>query len=77
MKAPPNIGLERTRCCAHDLKIYPAPGNLIDVGGHRLHIYCLSEGEPTVVMEAGYLAQFPKSSSYCWWGAAIPQSRQQ
>ncbi len=21
-------------------------------------------------MESGYLAQFPKSSSYCWWGAA-------
>ena len=27
-------------------------------------------------MEAGYLAQFPKSLSYCWWGTAIPQSRQ-
>jgi SAM-dependent methyltransferase len=26
-------------------------------------------------MESGYLAQFPKSSSYCWWGTAIPQSR--
>ena len=26
-------------------------------------------------MEAGYLAQFPKSLSYCWWGTAIPQSR--
>lgn len=23
-------------------------------------------------MEMGYLAQFPKSSSYCWWGIAIP-----
>jgi SAM-dependent methyltransferase len=28
-------------------------------------------------MEMGYLAQFPKSSSYCWWGIAVPQSRQQ
>ena len=27
-------------------------------------------------MKMGYLAQFPKSSSYCWWGTAIPQSRQ-
>jgi len=27
-------------------------------------------------MESGYLAQFPKSSSYCWWGTAIPQSQQ-
>jgi SAM-dependent methyltransferase len=26
-------------------------------------------------MQSGYLAQFPKSSSYCWWGTAIPQSR--
>jgi len=25
-------------------------------------------------MEMGYLAQFPKSSSYSWWGTAIPQS---
>jgi len=24
-------------------------------------------------MEAGYIAQFPKSSSYCWWGVALPQ----
>jgi len=28
-------------------------------------------------MEKAYLAQFPKSSSHCWWGTAIPQSRQQ
>ena len=26
-------------------------------------------------MEMGYIAQFPKSPSYCWWGTAIPQSR--
>ena len=24
-------------------------------------------------VEMGYLAQFPKSSSYCWWGTAIPR----
>ena len=27
-------------------------------------------------METGYMAQFPKSLSYCWWGTALPQSRQ-
>jgi ubiquinone/menaquinone biosynthesis C-methylase UbiE len=27
-------------------------------------------------METGYLASFPKSSSYCWWGTAILQSQQ-
>lgn len=26
-------------------------------------------------MGSGYLAQFPKSLSYCWWGTAIPQSQ--
>ena len=26
-------------------------------------------------MESGYLAQFPKSLSYCWWGTAAPQLR--
>jgi len=28
-------------------------------------------------IEMGYVAQFPKSPSYCWWGTAIPQSQQQ
>ena len=28
-------------------------------------------------MESGYLAQFPKSLTYCWWGTAIPQSQQE
>jgi SAM-dependent methyltransferase len=23
-------------------------------------------------MQNGYLAQFPKSSTYCWWGIAVP-----
>lgn len=36
-----------------DLKTYPAPGRLIDVGGHRLHVHCTGQGEPVVVMEAG------------------------
>ena len=26
-------------------------------------------------IEATYVAPFPKSWSYCWWGTAIPQSR--
>jgi SAM-dependent methyltransferase len=28
-------------------------------------------------MESVYLAQFPKSLSYCWWGTAIPQSQRE
>lgn len=34
-------------------KRYPMPGRLVDVGGHRLHIYAVGEGRPTVVLEAG------------------------
>jgi pimeloyl-ACP methyl ester carboxylesterase len=30
-----------------------APGRLIDVGGRRLHLLCMGEGVPTVVLEAG------------------------
>jgi ubiquinone/menaquinone biosynthesis C-methylase UbiE len=26
-------------------------------------------------IEAGYLAQFPKSLSYCWWGIAFPSAK--
>jgi pimeloyl-ACP methyl ester carboxylesterase len=32
---------------------YLAPGRLVNVGDHRLHLYCLGSGSPTVVMEAG------------------------
>ena len=32
---------------------YPAPGKLVDVGGHRLHINCQGQGGPTIVMESG------------------------
>ena len=31
---------------------YPAPGHLVDVGGYRLHIYCIGQGSPTVILEA-------------------------
>ena len=30
----------------------PHPGRLIDVGGHQLHLDCVGEGQPTVVLEA-------------------------
>jgi pimeloyl-ACP methyl ester carboxylesterase len=32
---------------------YPPPGQMVDVGGYRLHINCAGTGSPTVVMEAG------------------------
>ncbi len=38
---------------AADVRAYPAPGQMIDVGGYRLHIHCVGTGSPTVVIEAG------------------------
>jgi hypothetical protein len=41
-----------------DARSFPPPGRLVDVGGHRLHIYSMGEGTPAVVMDSG----FPASS---------------
>jgi pimeloyl-ACP methyl ester carboxylesterase len=38
---------------AADEQAYPPPGQLVDVGGHHLHINCTGNGSPTVVIEAG------------------------
>lgn len=38
---------------AGDARRYPAPGQLVDVGGERLHISCVGAGSPTVVLDAG------------------------
>ena len=44
------IGLKR------DERRFPAPGQLIDVGGHRLHLHKLGSGTHTVVLESGISA---------------------
>jgi pimeloyl-ACP methyl ester carboxylesterase len=41
---------------------YPHPGKLVDVGGHQLHISCMGQGLPTVVLEA------PAASMSGVWG---------
>jgi pimeloyl-ACP methyl ester carboxylesterase len=38
---------------ASDRQAYPPPGQMVDVGGYRLHIYCTGTGSPTVVIDAG------------------------
>src|SRR4051812_37119691 len=38
---------------AGDAHRYPPPGQLVDVGGYRLHIQCVGAGSPTVVLDAG------------------------
>jgi pimeloyl-ACP methyl ester carboxylesterase len=34
-------------------KDYPAPGRMISIGTHRMHMHCVGEGKPTVVLDAG------------------------
>jgi pimeloyl-ACP methyl ester carboxylesterase len=38
---------------AGDAKRYPPPGQLVDVGGYRLHLHCVGQGSPTVILDAG------------------------
>jgi pimeloyl-ACP methyl ester carboxylesterase len=35
-----------------DRRTHPPPGQLVQVGGHRLHIRCVGQGTPTVILEA-------------------------
>ena len=42
-----------SRAETSDAKAYPAPGQLVDVDGHRLHINCTGTGSPTVVIDSG------------------------
>jgi len=39
---------------AADAKAYPPPGQMVDVGGYRMHINCTGQGSPTVVIESGW-----------------------
>src|SRR5215210_2904828 len=34
-------------------RAYPPPGGMVDVGGYSLHINCMGQGSPTVVLDAG------------------------
>jgi pimeloyl-ACP methyl ester carboxylesterase len=60
---------------------WPAPGHLVSIGEHRLHLHCKGQGGPTLVLEAGMagwsqdwafvhdgLAQAGQVCSYDWAG---------
>ena len=50
-----------------DRKNHPAPGDLIDVGGFKMHLHCMGEGSPTVILET----LSGGTSSY--WGWVQPE----
>jgi hypothetical protein len=56
---------------AADAKAYPMPGQLLDVGGHRLHLRCTGAGTPTVVLEPG---AGEMSSNLGWIAPAVARN---
>jgi pimeloyl-ACP methyl ester carboxylesterase len=50
-----------------DLARQGPPGRLVDVGGHRLHIWCSGSGSPTVILENGL------AGSTAGWGFVQPE----
>jgi pimeloyl-ACP methyl ester carboxylesterase len=55
-----------------DQRNYPPPGQLVDVGGYSLHLYCIGEnidGRATVILETG-LGGFATSSD---WARVQPE----
>src|SRR5687767_9697722 len=46
-------GIYESLATRRDLATTPHPGQLVDVGGHRLHIWCTGTGAPPVILEAG------------------------
>jgi pimeloyl-ACP methyl ester carboxylesterase len=46
-----------------DRRTHQAPGQLVDVGGHRLHLLCVGSGTPTVILESG----LGEAAAYWGW----------
>jgi pimeloyl-ACP methyl ester carboxylesterase len=46
-----------------DERRYPPPGELVDVGGYRLHVHCIGQGSPTVILD--HLGE-GTSSQWAW-----------
>jgi pimeloyl-ACP methyl ester carboxylesterase len=50
---------------------YPAPGQLVDVGGYNLHISCTGQGSPAVILDA---SSIDTSSSWAWVQPEVAKS---
>ena len=51
----------QTIATEQDKGLYPVRGQLYNVNGHQMNIYCTGEGSPTVILEAGGVA------NSLWW----------
>ena len=41
----------QTAAAESDRRKYPPPGVLVNVDGHKMHIYCIGEGSPTIILD--------------------------
>jgi pimeloyl-ACP methyl ester carboxylesterase len=46
---------------------YPPPGQMVSVGDHKLHLYCMGAGQPTVIIEPGM------GQDWVGWRRVIPK----
>ena len=46
-----------------DQNKFPPPGQRVDIGGYKLHMYCLGAGSPTVILDA---ASMGTVSTWIW-----------
>jgi pimeloyl-ACP methyl ester carboxylesterase len=49
-----------------DHQAFPPPGQLVDIGGYRLHVNCMGEGSPTLILDAS------GGNSSANWGLVQP-----
>ncbi len=49
-----------------DLAATPPPGQLVDIGGYRLHLWCAGDGAPAVILDTGL------GGSSADWGVVQP-----
>ena|SRR5687767_7272474 len=54
----------------NDQQKFPAPGELVDVGGYQLHLNCIGNGSPTIILDA------LGSGSSASWGLVQPEIAQ-
>lgn len=64
-------GVYQVLGAAADARAYPMPGQLVEVGGHRLHLQCTGSGSPTVVAQPGGSEM---SSNWAWVAPAVART---
>lgn len=52
---------------ARERRAYPMPGQLIEVGGYKMHLYCTGQGDPPVILDSG------QGDSYISWRSVQPE----